>query len=135
MSILFTDIPGMTTMSETLPPEELVQQLNEILTSVTDGVYAHKGTLNKYMADSAMAFWNAPLEDPEHARHACEAALDIQNSLRRLEEAQLGRTDHYLASWIAPRVLIGIDSGPSVVGNLGSTRRVEYSGRKHGGAG
>ncbi|MCG8361603.1 MAG: adenylate/guanylate cyclase domain-containing protein [Kiloniellales bacterium] len=127
MSILFADIADMTIMSEAYAPQELVEHLNEILTSVTDCVDAHGGTLNKYMADSAMAFWNAPLEDPEHPRHACKAALDIQVALRRLEEVQRSRADQDGLIRFVPRVVIGINSGPCVVGNLGSARRVEYS--------
>ncbi|MBN2206654.1 MAG: adenylate/guanylate cyclase domain-containing protein [Candidatus Aminicenantes bacterium] len=117
----FSDLAGFTSVAEGLEPEALVALLNDYLTEMTDIILAAGGTLDKYVGDAIVAFWNAPLDQPDHAGRACRAALSC---LRRLEElgpvfrGRYGRT-------VAMR--IGLNSGPAVVGNMGSGRRFDYT--------
>ena len=121
MSVLFSDIRGFTTLSHRLEPQALVALLNEYLTAMTELVFRHDGVLDKYIGDAIMAFWNAPLDQPDHAERACATALDM---IARLKELQ--------ADWErrgVPKLElgIGINSGPMVVGNLGSRQRLAYT--------
>ncbi len=122
ISIFFSDIVGFTTISEQLSPEELVALLNRYLSAMTTIIKnGHRGNVNKYLGDGIMALFGAPLTDPRHASLACFAALDCQAELTRLREqwAQEGLPA------IAAR--IGINSGPCIVGNMGSQERMEYT--------
>ncbi|WP_337268320.1 CHASE2 domain-containing protein [Oryzifoliimicrobium ureilyticus] len=129
LTILFSDVRGFTTIAETLKddPEQLTTLINRLLTPLSDVVMDHGGTIDKFMGDCIMAFWNAPLDDPKHAQHAVEAALAMQQaiaSLNRELEAEAkanDRTAHYLAMGV------GINTGECVVGNMGSMRRFDYS--------
>ncbi|MGB9836286.1 MAG: CHASE2 domain-containing protein [Candidatus Saccharicenans sp.] len=117
----FSDVAGFTSISERLSPEELVSFLNEYLSEMTDIILEEGGTLDKYEGDAIIAFWNAPLDQPDHARRACRAALRCQARLAQLQprfEALTGRP---------VRARIGLNSGPAVVGNMGSTRRFDYT--------
>ena len=121
LTALFSDIRGFTTISERLQPEELVHLLNSYLTPMTDIVFQHEGTLDKYMGDAIMAIFGAPVDQPDHATRACITALDM---MARLNELQ--------AKWRAeglPEVDIGIglNSGMMVVGNMGSAMRFDYT--------
>ncbi|HEX4505690.1 MAG TPA: adenylate/guanylate cyclase domain-containing protein [Alphaproteobacteria bacterium] len=129
MTLLFADIRGFTTISEGFKadPQGLTQLINRFLTPMTDVILARRGTIDKYMGDCVMAFWNAPLDDPAHAEHACESARammaaleDVNRDLRADAEAS-GRPHHPL------RIGIGLNSGDCVVGNMGSERRFDYS--------
>ncbi|WP_367193325.1 CHASE2 domain-containing protein [Amorphus sp. 3PC139-8] len=119
MTILFTDMRGFTTVSEGMDAERLTAFVNAFLTPLTDAVLTHRGTIDKYIGDAVMAFWNAPLDDDDHARHGCEAALAM---LQAIEAFNAG--DHTY-----PKVAIGIglNTGLCCVGNLGSVRRFDYS--------
>jgi adenylate cyclase len=122
-TIMFSDIRGFTTISEALSPEELVQFLNIYLTQMTDIILEKHGTVDKYIGDAIMAFWNAPLDEPSHTMLACEAALANIEALRKL---------HLPYSWAekrlaAPRIGIGINTGEVVVGNVGSQQRFDYT--------
>jgi adenylate cyclase len=129
MSILFCDVRGFTTISERFKndPEGLTRLINKLLTPLTAIILDRRGTVDKYMGDCIMAFWNAPLDDPDHARHACLAALEMQSAMAPLNErlaaeaAAAGRTHVPLA------IGIGINSGEVVVGNMGSDQRFDYS--------
>ncbi len=129
LSVLFSDVRGFTTIAEAMKddPQALTALINRLLTPLSDVVMDHGGTIDKYIGDCIMAFWNAPLDDPDHAVHAVEAALDMQKALHRLNEALMeenrarGRPHHPL------RMGIGINTGDCVVGNMGSTRRFDYS--------
>lgn len=129
LSVLFSDVRGFTTIAEAMKddPQALTALINRLLTPLSDVVMDHGGTIDKYIGDCIMAFWNAPLDDPDHAVHAVEAAMAMQRALadlnRTLEEEnhQKGRTHHPL------RMGIGINTGDCVVGNMGSTRRFDYS--------
>ena len=127
MTIMFCDIRGFTTLSEGLGPHELTEYVNSFLTPMTEIVLAHHGTIDKYMGDCVMAFWNAPLEDPEHARHAIEAAQEMRSRIVELnamwaEEAHAGGKAHRPL-----RIGIGINTGRCCVGNFGSHQRFDYS--------
>ncbi len=121
VSSFFSDVAGFTTISEALSPEELVDLLNEYLSEMTEIILSSGGTLDKYEGDAIIAFWNAPLEQPDHALRACRAALGCQ---ARLLELQPRFQEKYGRS-IAMR--IGLNSGPAVVGNMGSSRRFDYT--------
>ena len=125
MSILFSDVRGFTAISERLKerPEELTSLINRLLTPLSGVVLSHGGTIDKYMGDCIMAFWNAPLDDPDHAAHACEAALGMLEALGRLNARQ-AESD---AGWQALQIGVGIDTGRCVVGNMGSDQRFDYT--------
>ena len=117
----FSDLAGFTSISETMTPEELVSFLNELLTEITDIILEEGGTLDKYEGDAIIAFWNAPLEQPDHALRAGRAALRAQ---RRLEELRPALKEKYGKDVF---MRIGLNSGPAVVGNMGSRRRFDYT--------
>ncbi|HNX68079.1 MAG TPA: adenylate/guanylate cyclase domain-containing protein [Candidatus Omnitrophota bacterium] len=123
MSFLFMDIRNFTTIAEQFKPEELTQFMNRFLTPMTDIILKHGGTIDKYIGDCIMAFWNAPLEDKDHARHACEAALDMQDLIRQWnQESEKGDP-------LYPHIQIGIgiNTGNACVGNMGSEQRFDYT--------
>lgn len=121
MSVMFSDIRGFTTISERLSPEDLVHLLNEYLTPMTDLVFEHEGTLDKYMGDAIMAFWGAPTDQPDHAVRACHTALDMMVKLKVMQDNWRSRN--------LPEVDIGIgiNSGQMAVGNMGSSQRFDYT--------
>ena len=120
ITILFSDIRGFTTLSEKRTPQQVVDLLNRYFTLQVEVVFRHGGSLDKFIGDCIMAFWGAPLDDPEHARHAVEAALEMGEVLQRFKR-ELGEAD---ASF---DVGIGIHTGPAVVGLIGSEQRREYT--------
>ncbi len=122
ISILFSDIAGFTTISEKMSPEDLVALLNRYLSAMTTIIKTtHRGNVNKYLGDGIMALFGAPLNDPKHASLACYAALDCQVELARLR--------HIWKQEGLPEIgaRIGINSGPCIVGNMGSEERMEYT--------
>ncbi len=121
LSVLFSDIRGFTTISEKLSPEELVHLLNEYLTAMTDVVFKHDGMLDKYMGDAIMAVFGAPLDQPDHARRACQTALEMMSELHRLQKKWLSEGKPVL------NIGIGVNSGDMVVGNMGSEMRFDYT--------
>lgn len=121
LSIFFSDLEGFTTISEALGPEELTALLNEYLTAMTDIIQHEGGTVDKYEGDAIIAFWNAPLQQADHAGHCVRAALRCQAKLAEMREPIRARIGREL------RMRIGINSGPAVVGNLGSKTRFDYT--------
>jgi adenylate cyclase len=121
MSVLFSDVRGFTTISEGLGPRELTQLMNEFLTPITAAIHRHRGTIDKYMGDAVMAFWGAPIADPDHARHAVLAARDMVAEMRALKPAFEAR------GWPAIEIGVGISSGEMNVGNMGSRFRAAYT--------
>lgn len=121
LTVLFSDVRGFTTFSERLSPTELAALMNRYLSVMTDIVRAHRGTLDKYIGDAVMAFWGAPLDDPAHAEHAVQAALAMQAALPALNAEFAAR------GWPPMRVTIGINTGPVVVGDMGSVHRRAYT--------
>jgi len=129
MSILFSDVRGFTTISELYKedPQGLTSLMNSFLTPLTNAIIDHKGTIDKYMGDAVMAFWNAPLHDERHEYNACEAALEMLHrvdTLNRQREQQAGEAGQ---RFIPIKVGIGINTGRCVVGNMGSDLRFNYS--------
>jgi adenylate cyclase len=128
VTVLFADLRGFTALAEAMKdnPRRLNDLINAFLDPMTDIVLAHGGTIDKYMGDCVMAFWGAPLDDPDHAQHAFEAAqamlLAMEDVNRRMREAFAGELDLPTI-----RIGIGINSGECVVGNLGSRKRFDYS--------
>ncbi|HVO22748.1 MAG TPA: adenylate/guanylate cyclase domain-containing protein [Candidatus Margulisiibacteriota bacterium] len=121
LTVLFSDIRGFTTMSEQLEPEALVELLNEYFGRMTDVIFSQDGTLDKYIGDAIMAVWGAPVPQSDHALRACRAALGMVNGLAKLvaEWRQRGLPELDIG--------IGINTGPMVVGNMGSARRLSYT--------
>jgi adenylate cyclase len=120
VTLLFSDIRGFTTLSETKRPEEVVALLNRYFSLQVEVVFKHGGSLDKFIGDCIMALWGAPLDDREHARHAVACALEMADTLQAFKR-ELGTTDSNFD------VGIGIHSGPAVVGLIGSDRRREYT--------
>lgn len=126
LTVMFTDIRGFTTISESLSPEELIALMNDFLTPMSDLVMENRGTIDKFMGDAMMAFWNAPLDDPDHARHACLSALKMNAALEPINAA-LARRSGDGNKPLRLQAGIGINTGPASVGNMGSRRRFAYS--------
>jgi adenylate cyclase len=129
MTILFSDVRGFTTISEYYKddPQGLTRLMNRFLTPLTNAIIERKGTIDKYIGDAIMAFWNAPVDDAEQEANACDAALEMQAraealnaELKREAEANGGR-------YMPLRIGIGLNTGPCVVGNMGSDFRFNYS--------
>jgi adenylate cyclase len=120
-SILFADIRGFTTLSETLPPEKIVEILNEYFTRVTDVIFEHGGTLDKYLGDGLMALFGVPVSKGNDARNAVRAALGIQQLIQELNQEGTQR------GWPDLRVGIGVNTGVVTAGNIGSPKRIDYT--------
>ncbi len=120
ITILFSDIRGFTTLSEKRTPQQVVELLNRYFTLQVEVVFRHGGSLDKFIGDAIMAFWGAPLDDPDHACHAVEAAMEMGEVLQRFKK-ELGEEDANFD------VGIGIHTGPAVVGLIGSEQRREYT--------
>ena len=129
MTLLFADIRGFTTISETFGADAqgLTKLINRFLTPMTDVILARKGTIDKYMGDCIMAFWNAPLDDPEHAANACRAALAMRNDLAPLNDRLEAQAKEENRRHVPINIGIGLNSGDVVVGNMGSDQRFDYS--------
>jgi adenylate cyclase len=121
LTILFSDIRGFTTISESSEPEAVVEMLNEYLTRMVEILLEHGGTLDKFIGDAVMGFWNAPARDPDHPRHAVQCAIVMIEETARLR-----------AKWEAEgkpaiRIGIGINTGDAVVGNIGAEKVFGYT--------
>lgn len=127
LTVMFTDIRNFTSISEKLDPEELIQLMNNFLTPMSDLVMESRGTIDKYMGDAMMAFWNAPLDDPDHARQACIAALKMNEALLPLNEQLEKKANEKNEKPLFLSAGIGINTGPCSVGNMGSKQRFAYS--------
>lgn len=127
LTVMFTDIRGFTTISESMSPEALTQLMNSFLTPMSDLVMETRGTIDKYMGDAMMAFWNAPLDDAEHARHACTAALRMYQALAPVNEELQVRAQAERRKPVVLNAGIGINTGTASVGNMGSRQRFAYS--------
>ena len=121
MTVLFSDIRGFTTVSESGQPEAIVGMLNEYFTRMVHLVFTHKGTLDKFVGDMVMALFGAPLDDPRHADHAVEAALDMIDELAVLNARWKSEGRQELD------IGIGINTGPMIAGNIGSDAIMSYT--------
>jgi adenylate cyclase len=123
LTLLFMDVRGFTALAENLAPETVVAFLNALLTPVSEAIQRERGTIDKYIGDAVMAFWNAPLPVADHAAAACRAALAMRAAL-----AELNDGGAFKALGLGPvGIGIGINTGRAAVGNMGSSRRFNYS--------
>jgi adenylate cyclase len=127
LTVLFSDIRNFTTISEQMSPEVLINTMNDFLTPMSDEVMRYRGTIDKYMGDAMMAFFNAPLDDDAHPRHACEAALAMVEVLGPVNEAVKAKAEEEGRPFHRLNAGIGINTGPCAVGNMGSRTRFAYS--------
>lgn len=121
LTLMFTDLAGFTSLSEKLTPEQVSQFLNEHMTAMTKILMKNRGTVDKFIGDAIMAFWNAPLDDPDHALNACRSALEMQEEMARMRErlTRKGLPEIHMR--------IGINTGEAVVGNMGADDRFDYT--------
>jgi adenylate cyclase len=129
MTILFSDVRGFTAIAETFrnDPKGLTSLMNRFLTPLTNTILARKGTIDKYIGDAIMAFWNAPLDDNLHALHACESALEMLDRVDSLNREREREALEGGAAFIPIKMGIGINTGLSLVGNMGSDLRFQYT--------
>lgn len=121
LTVLFSDVRSFTTLSEGLDPKELTELMNTYLGAMTSLIRNHRGTLDKYIGDAIMAFWGAPVSDPDHARNAVLAALEMQQTLRGLDETFRAR------GWPVLHIGVGVNTGTMTVGDMGSRVRKAYT--------
>lgn len=121
ISVLFADIQGFTSLSEQMNPEQLVQLTNLLFTALTEEIHNYQGTLDKFMGDAVMAFWGAPLPQPNHAELAVACALKMQSRVKQLQPIldRMGLPNI--------QICIGVESGTAIVGNLGAEQRRAYT--------
>ena len=127
VTVMFVDIANFTPMSQKLGPEQLVQLVNEILTACSTAILGHQGTIDKFIGDAVMAFWNAPVDQADHQSMACHSALDIQKEIAALNANPLIKARLQDAGLPPVAVRVGLASGEALVGNVGSTTRFDYS--------
>lgn len=118
---MFTDLAGFTQIANTMPSEAVAELLNRHLSDMTEIVIRHGGTVDKFIGDSVMAFWGAPIADPQQAEHALAAALDMQAAMQALHD------DVLLLGGPELRIYIGLHRSECVVGNLGGEKRFSYT--------
>jgi adenylate cyclase len=123
----FSDIQSFSALSETLPPDRLVELMNEYLTACTDIVNEEGGTLDKYIGDAVVAMFGAPLPLPDHALRACIASQRVQLKLAQLRETWKSQSDCWPSVVHQMQSRIGLNSGPAIVGNMGSRTRFNYT--------
>jgi adenylate cyclase len=129
MTIMFSDVRGFTTISESYKhdPQGLTRLMNRFLTPLTDAILARQGTIDKYMGDAIMAFWNAPADDPQHHLNACESAIDMLGCVDVLNRAREQEAKDGGHVYIPLNIGIGLNTGVCVVGNFGTHQRFDYS--------
>jgi adenylate cyclase len=129
MTVLFSDVRGFTTISEYYKhdPQGLTRLMNRFLTPLTNAIIERKGTIDKYIGDAIMAFWNAPLDDPQQEINACEAALEMLARADKLNQQFKREAEQNGGKYMPLNVGIGLNTGPCVVGNMGSDFRFNYS--------
>jgi len=121
MTVLFSDVRGFTTLSEGLSPADLSELMNAYLTPMTSLIHDNRGTIDKYMGDAIMAFWGAPVDNPEHARSAVLTAMAMQERMTAI------RKEFRERGWPEIHIGIGINTGSMSVGNMGSKFRMAYT--------
>ncbi len=129
LTVMFCDIRNFTAMSEKFAtdPKRLTAILNSYFNAMTDRITECRGTIDKYIGDAIMAFWNAPLDDPDHVRHACEAALELLDGLSKLDRKLSAAAEAEGRPHTPISIGIGLNSGDCLVGNMGSAHRFNYS--------
>lgn len=127
ITVMFVDVRGFTTISENLSAADTVALVNKFLSVISDAIFAHDGTIDKYLGDGVMAFWNAPLDQPDHRDMAFDAGVDIVRQIAALNDEV--KDDPYWKGILGGRDLrvgVGINTGKASVGNFGSAKRVDY---------
>jgi adenylate cyclase len=129
MTILFSDVRGFTTISEYYKddPQGLTRLMNRFLTPLTNAIIERKGTIDKYIGDAIMAFWNAPVDDDDQEANACDAALEMLARAEALNVELKSEAEASGGAYMPLRIGIGLNTGPCVVGNMGSDFRFNYS--------
>jgi adenylate cyclase len=129
LTVMFSDVRGFTTLSESYKddPQGLISLMNRLLTPLTNVIVDHQGTIDKYMGDAIMAFWNAPLDDPSHEVNACSAALDMIAKIDELNVERRAEAKYAAVPFIPINIGVGLNTGSCVVGNMGSDLRFDYS--------
>jgi adenylate cyclase len=127
LSLLFCDVRNFTSISERMTAHELTRFINNLLTPLSEIILDNRGTIDKYMGDAIMAFWNAPLEDADHAGHALKSALAMQRRIGELNATWRSEAEAAGRPYTPVAIGIGINSGDCCVGNLGSSQRFDYS--------
>lgn len=124
MTVLFSDIRSFSRISEKMAPQELISFLIELLTPLTDALLARKATIDKYIGDAVLAFWNAPLDDPDQYRNSANGALDMIGAMKEMNSRKSG----LVGPWPGDIAIgIGLNAGRCCVGNMGSRQRLSYS--------
>ena len=121
ITLLFTDIEGFSTIADREEPERLMAYMSRYLAALTDVVMRHDGTVDKFIGDAVMAFWNAPLRDADHVAKACAAALECRDRIEALNR------EFAAEGWPAFRTRFGLHTGEAIVGNVGSSERMSYT--------
>ncbi len=127
LTLLFCDVRNFTSISERMTAHELTTFINDLLTPLSDVILSNRGTIDKYMGDAIMAFWNAPLDDPDHAAHACQSAMSMIARMKALNVEWRAKAEAEGKPYSEVNIGIGINSGDCCVGNLGSVQRFDYS--------
>ena len=127
VTLLFADVRGFSRLSEGMDAEALIRFVNRLFTPLSEIILDHRGTIDKFMGDAVMAFWNAPVADPDHAAAACRAALAMQRDLDRLNREEAARHAAEGTPFTPIRIGIGLNTGRCCVGNVGSPQRFDYS--------
>jgi adenylate cyclase len=121
LTVLFSDVRGFTTFSEQFPPETVIATLNEHLNMMVSVIFSRQGTLDKFVGDCVMAFWGAPLVQPNHAELACRAALEMIEGLEKLNQKWQSEGRPTL------KIGVGINTGDMLFGNIGSEQRMDFT--------
>jgi len=127
LTLLFCDVRGFTTISEQFDAVGLTSLINKLLTPLTNVILSHQGTVDKYMGDCIMAFWNAPMDDDDHIHHGCISALEMLAEMGPLNDRLEAEAIEEGRKHIPLKVGLGLNTGECVVGNMGSDQRFDYS--------
>ncbi len=127
LTLLFCDVRGFTTISEQFDAVGLTKLINKLLTPLTNVILDRHGTIDKYMGDCIMAFWNAPMDVERHAYYGCQSALAMMAEMEPLNERLKAEAEEEGRKHVPLKVGLGLNSGPAVVGNMGSELRIDYS--------
>ncbi len=121
LTIMFSDVAGFTDLAEHMDPEALMLKVSQYFSGLCEEIQASQGTIDKFIGDAIMAFWNAPLEDPDHAAHACRAALMCRARSRGLDRTWQERGEPIM------HTRLGLHTGEVIVGNVGAAQRMDYT--------
>ena len=127
LTVLFSDIRGFTSISESLGANDLTRFLNRFFTPLTAVIMRNKGTVDKFIGDAIMAYWNAPLTVPSHPEKACRSALEMLAAVDAFNSANVGQTSETGDALPEVRIGVGLNTGMCCVGNMGADQRFDYS--------